>query len=151
MSKNQENDSYPKAIYFDTNVLASMPYWNINKDFAELGQIVSEFNIGLFSPELVIMELIQRRTFRALNEIKKIDEGCQKIGHLLKREPLKRENVVNIKETIDLFIREYISEIGIISIPTPTDILLDELIDMSVWKEPPFEKEHWGRSTVLQF
>lgn len=141
----------PRAIYFDTNALNQLTHGEANVDFVELRQI-SQGRSGLFVADVVVRELIQLRFREALEQINKIKQGSQRLGHLLFRKSFGYERAESVEETISKEIINFLHSLEIDTIPTP-NIPLETLIEMAIKKHPPFEekREKGFRDSVILF
>jgi hypothetical protein len=129
----------PDTIYLDTNMLMQLPYWSSNIDFIELRESAKSINCPILVPEVVAQELLQRRIETARDHYRALEVQCSSLGKLLKRDPISYEKIDMPEEKIILLTEDFLRHIGIQVVPTPENISIQELIDMAVKKEAPFQ------------
>jgi hypothetical protein len=140
-----------EALYFDTNALRQLSHGVENVEFLGLREFAEKLGIKIFAPEVVILEWIAYWKKETSAELNKLKSASKRLARLL-QENIKYEEPNDAPNKIEQMMKIYIEEAGIQTIPIPV-IALDELIKMSINKEPPFEEksEKGFRDTIILF
>ena len=145
----------PNAIYIDTNVLFNFIEGtsNSNLDFIEVKDILKDFKVDFYIPEVVKKEYLFKKEKKLKERLKRVKEDIHFMKSMLGSDILEFKESEGYNSIIKKKIPSELELIGIKAIRTPASIKLEELIDMAIKKIPPFElkKEKGFRDSIILF
>jgi hypothetical protein len=141
--KLSERIPLPQAVYFDTNILVKVFKRGMVSDFVGLADLARKWRIGLFVPEIVVMELRHRNNERVQNATDSLKNSVGVLQRYvdpgLVNPALPNDMLERVTQSTD---RE-LGSAGICVVPCP-DIKTTKLIRMASTHTPPFRDRGRG-------
>lgn len=157
MTNNEQSTSlkkWPRGVYFDTNVLRTLPFDIINAEVERLVELAGIFEIPIYIPETAYLEWQYWRSNQVLNECGTVFTGLHKLAKIKTDLPIGevKRSLENIEESERNYLADAIRKCCFQILPTPA-IDVKHLVEMAIRKQRPFEekKEKGFRDTVILY
>ncbi len=145
----------PHIVIVDTNILFNKEkHIVVHPLFDSFWKRYSkDCNLKLFIPQVVVGELTFQHFKEAVGFYKNILSGFTQIGTITKKQYSHTITEPSLKQKITSKFEKWLSSNNVIILPTPTkEIDWDKIIEMAIWREPPFsyeEKEKGFRDSLI--